>query len=338
MHRSHTEAARPDAAEFESSTEPFRRELLAHCYRLLGSLDDAEDLVQETYLRAWRYYGGFEGRSSVRVWLYRIATNACLRALKNRDRRPLPSGLGGPDEEADGRAVAADAGSAWLQPIPDALVTGGSDDPADVVAARAGLRLALIASLQYLPPKQRAVLILRDVLAFRAAEVAQLLDTTTTAVKSALQRARARLEEVVPVADQVTEPTDAQARALLGQYVAAFENADPEALRQLLRRDATLELPPSPAWFAGPRAAEHAVAGLGAPGDWQMVETAANGQPAAAVYRRGPDGRYHGYGVVVLTVTVTGISRITVFADPGLLKWFGLAAVRPAAPPFAGAR
>jgi RNA polymerase sigma-70 factor (ECF subfamily) len=328
---SHSGGVVPDTAEFVSNTEPYRRELLAHCYRLLGSVDDAEDLVQETYLRAWRFYGGFEGRSSVRVWLYRIATNTCLRALKNKDRRPLPSGLGGPGEDAQVSSAAASPEVGWLQPIPDAMVSPESDDPAAIVASRASLRLALIASLQYLPPRQRAVLILRDVLAFQATEVAHMLGTTTTAVKSSLQRARARLDEVAPAADQVTEPTEPEARELLGQYITAFQNADPVALQGLLRRDATLELPPSPTWFTGEKAAEHAVAGLGSPADWLMIETTANGQPAAAAYFRGDDGVHRAYGVVVLTTTSTQIARLTVFADPGLVETFGFPAVHPAA-------
>jgi len=314
----------PDSAEFSSATEPFRRELLAHCYRMLGSVDEAEDLVQETYLRAWRAYGGFEGRSSVRTWLYQIATNACLTATARRAGRPLPSGLGAP-----GGDPGAAAEVAWLQPIPDALVTPESADPAAIAVARESLRLALIASLQHLPPRQRAVLILREVLAFPAAEVAAMLGTTTTAVKSMLQRARARLEEAAPSPDQVAEPTEPQARALLGEYIAAFENADAAALEKLLRRDATLELPPSAAWFSGGEAIATAVAGLGSPGDWRMIATAANGQPAAAAYLRGADGAYRAYGIVVLTVTARSIARLVVFGDPRLFGAFGLPPVHP---------
>jgi RNA polymerase sigma-70 factor, ECF subfamily len=315
-----------DSAEFARLTEPFRRELLAHCYRMLGSVDEAEDLVQETYLRAWRSYGGFEGRPSVRTWLYQIATNACLTAVQRRARRPLPSGLGGP-----GGDPSAPAGEvAWLQPIPDALVTPESDDPAAVVVSRESLRLALIASLQYLPPRQRAVLILREVLDFPAAQVAGMLGMTTTAVKSALQRARTRLQQASPAAGQVAEPTAPEARALLEGYIAAFENCDAAALERLLRRDAMLELPPSPAWFAGGEAIAHARAGLGSPGDWRMIPTAANGQPAAAAYLRGADGVYRAYAIVVLTVSTAGIARLVVFGDTGLFPAFGFAPVLPA--------
>src|ERR1700751_5276048 len=178
---------------------------------MLGSIHDAEDLVQETYLRAGRSYGGFEGRSSVRTWLYQIATNRCLTELAKHRRRMLPSGLH--DPELDPGAYPEEAGTEgdWLQPAPDALVAPDSADPAAIVAAREGLRLALIASLQYLPPRQRAVLVLRDVLAFPATEVAVMLGTTTVSVKSALQRARTRLKELAPAADQIAEPTESQA-------------------------------------------------------------------------------------------------------------------------------
>jgi RNA polymerase sigma-70 factor (ECF subfamily) len=314
--------------DFADLTEPFRRELLAHCYRMLGSIDDAEDMVQETYLRAWRSYGGFEGRSSLRTWLYQIATNACLTAREQRARRALPSGLGaaGLAGGAGGPGEDRDAGSelAWLQPIPDALVTGEADDPAVIAARRDSLRLALIASFQYLPPRQRAVLLLREVLAFPADDVARMLGTSTVAVKSALQRARARLSDVAPAGRQIAEPPEPAARALLEAYIAAFETADAAALERLLRRDAVLELPPSSVWYAGGQAIATAVAGLGSPGEWRMVPTAANGQPAAAAYRRAADGSYRAYGIVVLTASATGIARIVVFGDPGLFGRFGL--------------
>jgi RNA polymerase sigma-70 factor, ECF subfamily len=309
--------------EFADLTEPFRRELLAHCYRMLGSVDDAEDVVQETYLRAWRSYGGFEGRSSLRTWLYQIATNACLTARAHRARRALPSGLGGAGG-AGGPGEDRPAELEWLQPMPDALVTAEADDPAVIAATRDSLRLALIASFQYLPPRQRAVLLLREVLAFPADDVARMLGTSTVAVKSALQRARARLSDVAPADRQIAEPSEPAARALLKAYIAAFETADAAALERLLRRDAMLELPPSSAWFAGGEAIATAVAGLGYPGEWRMVPTAANGQPAAAAYRRGADGTYRAYGIVVLTVSTTGIARIVVFGDPGLFGRFGL--------------
>ena len=323
------------SADFTRSTEPFRRELLAHCYRLLGSADEAEDLVQETYLRAWRGYAAFEGRSSLRTWLYTIASHACLTALESRSRRPLPSGLGAPAADASASSHAADGQgpASWLQPIPDALVIGGPADPAAVAVTRESLRLALVASFQYLPPRQRAVLLLRDVLAFPAAEVAAMLDLSVPAVKSLLQRARARLQQVSPAADQVVEPTEAQARRLLAGYMKAFETSDATALAELLRQDATLELPPSAVWFAGDAAKAGAVAGLFSPGDWRMAPTQANGQPAAAVWLRGPDGGHHPYGLAVLTVSTSGIAGIVAIADPALVARFGFGPEPPAHSP-----
>jgi RNA polymerase sigma-70 factor, ECF subfamily len=323
----------PDSARFVRDTEPFRRELLAHCYRMLGSIQDAEDLVQETYLRAWRFYGGFEGRSSVRTWLYQIATNACLTELGRHSRRILPSGLY--DPEPDPGAYPEEAGTEvnWLQPAPDAMVTPDSADPAVIVAAREGLRLALIASLQYLPPRQRAILVLRDVLAFPAAEVAVMLGTTTVSVKSALQRARARLRELALAADQVTEPTAPRARALLDQYIAAFENADAAALERLLTEDVTLEATPLRTWFAGRTTCVPFLRDqlLGSPGDWRMLATSANGQPAAAAYTRDQHGDYQPYGICVLTVAGAGIRRISSFGDPGLVAVFGFRSDMPPA-------
>ena len=315
----------PDSAGFAQETEPFRRELLAHCYRMLGSIQDAEDLVQETYLRAWRSYGQFEGRSSVRTWLYQIATNRCLTELAKHGRRMLPSGLCDPEPDPGAYSGEAVTEVNWLQPAPDAMVTLDSADPAAIVAAREGLRLALIASLQYLPPRQRAVLVLRDVLAFPATEVAIMLDTTTASVKSVLQRARARLKELAPAADQITEPTAPRARALLDQYIAAFENADAAALERLLLKDATIEATPLRTWFAGRETCMSFLRShvLGSPGDWRMLATSANGQPAAVAYTRDQYGNYQPYGICVLTVTDAGIRRISSFGDPRLVTMFG---------------
>lgn len=323
----------PDADEFARRTEPFRRELLAHCYRMFGSVDEAEDLVQETYLRAWRSYDRFEGRSSLRVWLYRIATNTCLTALEQRGRRALPSGLGGPADDTDATAGSAEPDVPWLQPIPDTMVTPESADPATIVAAREGLRLALIAALQYLPPRQRAVLILREVLDFPAAEVAAMLDTTTAAVKSALQRARAGIDEVAPAREEVIEPTEPHARTLLNQYVVGFENADIAALEQALRADAAIEMVGTRTWFAGRvTCLRYLTQVIGSPGDWRMMPTIANGQPAAAAYHRDGDGIHRAFGLGVLTMTATGIARIDVFGGgPDLIATFGLPPIHPAA-------
>jgi RNA polymerase sigma-70 factor (TIGR02960 family) len=302
--------------DFAAQTEPFRPELLAHCYRLLGSLHDAEDLVQETYLRAWRAFGGFEGRSSVRRWLYKIATSACLTALETRARRPLPSGLGAPADDHRVAVAAAEPSVPWLQPIPDARL-----DPAAVVAGRAGVRLAFVAALQLLPARQRAVLTLRDVLGFRTAEVAELLGTTPAAVDSALRRARGRLAEAGPVEADLAEP--AGPTGLLDRYVDAFVRADPATLVTLLRADVELEMPPIPTWFTGRDAVlgflRHRVL---RPGTWQLVPTRANGQPALLEYERTGDGRFAAHGVQVLTVPGTRIARITAFNDPSLVPAF----------------
>lgn len=315
-----------DRDEFVGRAESLRGELLAHCYQLLGSVHDAEDAVQDTYLRAWRSYGGFEGRSSMRVWLYRIATNRCMTALEQRGRRPLPSGLDGPSEDPYPPPAQGPADVAWLQPIPDARLDQASADPATIVAARDGLRLAFVAALQHLPARQRVVLILRDVLAWRTAEVAEFLGTTVVAVKSALQRARARIEQVAPTEDAVVEPSGADVRELLDQYMRAFENADVAALMTLLRDDAEFEMPPLQTWFAGRDVVGPFLASrvLGSPGTWRMVPARANGQPAFAAYHRGRDGVYHAHAIQVLTVTGSGIARIVAFLDPGLFASFGL--------------
>ncbi len=313
-----TAKAEPVSEEFARLTDPFRPELLAHCYRMLGSVHDAEDQVQETLLRAWRSFDQFEGRASLRTWLYRIATNACLRAIETRRRRPLPSGLGLPGENPEGPMATARPEVPWLEPIPDALVHPEFADPASVTTSRAGIRLAFIAALQYLPARQRAVLILRDVLGWHAAEVADLLGTTTTATNSALQRARAQLQQVAPSEDEIREPSDPDDLAMLNRYAVAFENADMAALTELLRDDAVLEMPPLPAWFAGREPIEFA-----------MVPTAANGQPALGAYRRGPDGLFRANAIEVLTLTGSRIARITVFLDPTLFPAFALPPALP---------
>jgi RNA polymerase sigma-70 factor, ECF subfamily len=311
--------------DFARLTDAFRPELLAYCYRMLGSVHDAEDQVQETLMRAWRSYDDFEGRASLRTWLYRIATNACLRALETRGRRPLPSGLAGPEERAGTHPGAEAPEVPWLQPIPDALFTSESDDPADAVTSHASMRLALVAALQYLPPRQRAILLLRDVLGWRAAEVADLLGTTTAAVNSVLQRARAQLEDVSPTEDAVSEPTDPDQRALLDRYARAFENADVTALMALLRADATFEMPPQPIWFSGRISVVEFLATtvLREPGLFRMIPTLANGQPALVGYGRGADGRYHAHAVQVLATDGAWITSVVSFNDPTLVATFG---------------
>jgi RNA polymerase sigma-70 factor (ECF subfamily) len=297
-------------------------ELVGYCYRMLGSVDEAEDVVQETYLRAWRSYGGFEGRSSVRSWLYRIATNACFTALEQRGRRALPSGLGDPSDDPGVTLTRLDV--PWLQPIPDERING--TDPASVVTARARLRLAYVAAMQRLPARQRAVLILRDVLAWRASEVAELLNVSPVAVKSMLQRAREQLRRVAPDEDELAEPTDRQVRMRVDQFMAAFEDANVDALIGLLRADVGLEMPPYATWFSGRSAvvrflAERVVRG---PGGLQAIAVRANGQPAIAMYARDAACVYRAHALFVLTVTATGIARIVVFLDPRLFVAFEL--------------
>src|SRR5690242_18270940 len=312
--------------DFTSNTGRFRGELLAHCYRMLGSAEEAEDLVQETYLRAWRSYDRFEGRSSVRTWLYRIATNVCLTAIERRGRRPLPSGLGAPAEDPREPVVSAPE-VPWLQPFPDALLAGERADPAAVTVSRAGIRLAFVAALQYLSARQRAMLILRDVLEWPAAEVADLLGTTTTAVNSGLRRARAQLAQALPTEDELAEPAEPDRRAVLDRFAAAFENADVSGLAELLREDVALEMPPLLTWFAGRADVTRFLAAtpvFAAPGQLRLVPVMANRQPAFAAYQREADGTYHAYAVTVPTVTATGIARVVTFFDPGLFGSFGL--------------
>ena len=311
--------------DFASLTGHFRGELLAHCYRMLGSAEEAEDLVQETYLRAWRSFDGFEGRSSVRTWLYRIATNVCLTAIERRGRRPLPSGLGGPAENADIPLVDAPE-VPWLQPFADALLTGEGDDPAAVTVSRAGIRLAFVAALQFLSARQRAVLILRDVLEWPAAEVADLLGTTTTAVNSALRRARAQLAQALPAEDELAEPTEPERRAVLDRFASAIENADASALAELLTADAVLEMPPVLSWFAGRQVVTRVTElhFFTAPGWLRSVRVMANGQPALAIYQLAPGGAHHAHALLVPTVTQAGIARIVSFVYPDLFGSFGL--------------
>jgi RNA polymerase sigma-70 factor (ECF subfamily) len=312
--------------DFAARTEPHRRELLAHCYRMLGSVHEAEDLVQETLVRAWKAWAGYDpARASVRTWLYRIATNACLTALEGRARRPLPSGLGGPAGDP-AAPLTPSFDIPWLQPFPDARL----DDPGLRLARRGTLRLALLAAMQTLPPKQRAVLILRDVLEFSAAEVAGFLDTTPAAVNSALQRARAGLGGLS--ADAVAEPDDTAVEAVLDRYVRAFERADVAGLVELLTDDVVMEMPPVPLWFRGPqdygRFLERLFALRGS--GWRMTRTAANGQPALAAYCRDDAGVPRLHTLQVFTVAGSRVAHNFVFADPAVLAAFDLPA-QPAA-------
>jgi len=318
-------------ADFVAQAEPYRRELLAHCYRMLGSLQEAEDLVQETYLRAWRSFDRFEGRSSIRVWLYNIATMASLTALDNRSRRPLPSDLSEPTTDYRADLARREPGALWLEPAPDSVFgRPWLDDPAAIVASHAGIRLAFIAALQHLPPRQRAVLIFRDVLGWQAAEVADVLETTTASVNSALQRARTHIEEAGLDEDAAIEPEDPRTRDLLDRYVRAFENADVDSLIELLRHDVEFEMPPIPMWLAG---REQVVAFLAERvlrrGYWRFVPVRANGQPAAALYERRDGGPLVAHGIQVLDIQGSQVARVVSFNDEALVPAFGLAPTHP---------
>jgi RNA polymerase sigma-70 factor (ECF subfamily) len=315
----------PVQEDFIERAAPYRSELLAHCYRLLGSVHEAEDLVQETYLRGWRAYASFEERAALRTWLYRIATRACLRALENRARRVMPAGLGEGSTDPDTPLDDGANGHSWMEPLPDRLT------PDVAVATRDTVRLAVATALQELPARQRAVLILRDVAQFSAAEVAELLSTTPAAVNSAMQRARAHLAEVAPSEDTVALPTDRRRLELIERYCAAFEHADLGALTELLRTDIALEMPPFTAWFRGREAVTRFLAtrAFGERGAVLMVAVRANGQAAAADYRRGADGVHHAHALHVLTEDASGaVAAITVFLDPELFAAFGLPATR----------
>ena len=308
--------------EFVRQADPYRRELLAHCYRMLGSVYDAEDLVQETYVRAWRSYDRFEGRSSMRTWLHRIATNACLNALESRSRRPLPIGLGTPSSDpAD--ALIEQREVPWLEPMPDSLV---SDDPAAVVTGRESIRLAVVAAMQFLPPRQRAVLILRDVLQWPAAEVGEMLDMTTASVNSALQRARAQLQQSTVSADEVSEPSESDQRELLDRFVAAFEAKDITALVDIFTKDAVWEMPPFAGWYQGAEDIARLIdtrCPAQGPGDMKLVATRANGQFAFGLYMRDGD-TYRPFNLPVLTLTPQGVSHVSSFFDLRLFATFGL--------------
>jgi RNA polymerase sigma-70 factor, ECF subfamily len=315
-----------DEDAFAQLVEPLRGELTAHCYRMLGSVQEAEDQVQETYLRAWRGFNGFENRSSIRTWMYRIATNVCLTALDGRQRRPMPTGLGQPSSDPYS-SLDARPEIGWLEPLPDAVVWAGqAADPADEVVDRESVRLAFVAALQHLTPAQRAVVILRDVLAWQASEVAQLLDMSVAAVNSSLQRARAQLHKMDPKAG--AEPiSDERAKELLADYVAAFENYDVERIVQLLAKDAVWEMPPYVGWYRGAEAigqliAQHCPAER--PGDQILLPVSANSQPAFALYMKQPDGSYAAFQLQVLTLGDTGVSHVATFFDTSLFARFGL--------------
>jgi RNA polymerase sigma-70 factor (ECF subfamily) len=321
-------------SEFPQDADKYRRELLAHCYRMTGSVHDAEDLVQETYLRAWRAYHSFEGRSSVRTWLYRIATNVCLTALEGKDRRPMPTGLGQPGSTA-GDPLDRREEVPWLEPMPDALV-GTTEElgPEAAAETRESIRLAFVAALQHLPARQRAVLILRDVLRWKAAEVAEALETSTAAVNSALQRAHAQMEKVkAEGVDQDTpaEPTPEQ-KELLERYVQAFWEKDIDAIVSMLTQDAIWEMPPFAAWYTGPENIGRLI-DTQCPGgvhDMRMVPTRANGQFAYGLYMRNEDGTFRPFHLQVLTLDGARVKHVGAFFGDDHFRTFGLPDSLPA--------
>jgi RNA polymerase sigma-70 factor (ECF subfamily) len=321
----------PPVEGFPELSDAYRRELTAHCYRMTGSIHDAEDLVQETYIRAWRGYAAFEGRSSVRTWLYRIATNVCLTSLEGKDRRPLPTGLGAPSSDA-GDQLAQSAEVSWLEPAPDPLVGADASDPATIVAERDSIRLAFVAALQHLPARQRAVLILRDVLRWKASEVAEALETSEAAVNSALQRAHAQLAKADVTADTVEDDLDDHQRALLDRYVQAFWDKDISAIVSMLTRDAVWEMPPFTGWYTGAENIGRLIDSQcpGGVHDMPMLATSANGQPAFGLYMRQPDGTFTPFHLQVLSIRGGLVAHVAAFFEPSLFETFGLPASLPA--------
>ncbi|OBK71799.1 sigma-70 family RNA polymerase sigma factor [Mycobacterium sp. 1274761.0] len=322
-----SENSAADADEFLTEAQRYRRELLAHCYRMTGSIHDAEDLVQDTYLRAWKSYKGFQGKSSVRTWLYRIATNTSLTALEGKQRRPLPTGLGQPS--ADPAAELTRPEVSWLEPLPDT-----ADDPSDpsvIVGSRESVRLAFVAALQHLSPRQRAVLVLREVLQWKAAEVADAIGTSTAAVNSLLQRARAQLDAAGPSEnDTLDAPDSPETKDLLDRYIAAFEAYDIDKLVEMFTEEAVWEMPPFDGWYQSPAAIKalikkHCPAEKA--GDMRLLPTTANGQPAAGLYMRNKDtGVHEAFQFHVIDVTGQAVAHVVAFGDATLFEKFGLPA------------
>lgn len=316
-----------DGEAFRALTEPYRRELQVHCYRMLGSLQDAEDTLQDTLLAAWQGVGRFEGRASIRTWLYRIATNRCLNARRSASRRPAGEwnmpGVEPPEPTRLGHVV-------WLEPYPDSLLEGAIDVPLGPAARyeqTESISLAFVTALQALPPRQVAVLIVRDVLGFRASEVADMIDSTVESVNSALKRARTGLQSLRPPPDE-SEPAPApdspSEQALVAGFVRAYEAGDADALVALLTDDVFISMPPIPLEYQGRDVVARLFAGIfGSGRRVDLVPTRANGRPAFGAYLRTPTGTRHGTGLFVLTLTGNQISAFTRFDNSVLLR-FGL--------------
>jgi RNA polymerase sigma-70 factor, ECF subfamily len=323
-----------DASAFNSLIEPYRRELQVHCYRLLGSLQAAEDLVQETMLRAWQHFGTFKGQASLRGWLYRIATNACLDVLRTRPARTLPAAAS-PAMNPLTPIAPAPAEPTWLEPFPDHWLAESTDNPEARYSRRESVSFAFLTVLQVLPPRQRAILLLSDVLDWQASEVANLLSTSVSAVNSALHRARVTLaknyhpekrERILVSAD------DRATSELLARYVNAWETDDIDGLVALLKEDATMSMPPSPSWLWGREAIRTFLActafGFTVRSHWHLSATGANAQPAFVVYRADdPHGCYRAFELQVLTLEDSAVTRriaeVTTFTLPSLVTSFG---------------
>ncbi len=318
-------AGADDPEAFQRLAEPYRRELQLHCYRMLGSVQDAEDLVQETFLRAWRGFPAFQGHSSFRNWLYRIATNACLNALARRAvaRRVLPEALGPPSRHLPEGGPASEV--PWLEPYPDAALEGVPDvapGPEARYEMHEAVQLAFVAAIQHLPPRQRAVLLLRDVLGWSASETAELLDSSVASANSALQRARATLEQRLPAGQP--QPDDRQ-RALVERYVRTWEERDLDGFVALLREDVVLSMPPWPQWYVGRAAVRQVFAEVSRQARFRIVPTAANRQPALAMYARGSsEAEWESHAIQLLSFQGGAIAVLTTFRDPRLFSRFGL--------------
>jgi RNA polymerase sigma-70 factor (ECF subfamily) len=319
-----------DERTFGEQLEPHRRELHAHSYRMLGSVQDAEDAVQETLLRAWRGLDQFEGRSALRSWLYTIATNVCLRMIERRPARVLPIDYGPPADPHVSLSPPL-VESTWIEPYPDAEL-GLADvfaAPEARYEAREAVELAFIAALQHLPARQRAVLILREVLGFSGAEVAAALDTTPASVYSLLQRAHATLDERLP--DRSQQATlrllgDEELSGVVNRFVDAWSRGDVDTIAEMLTETASLAMPPTPTWLRGRGAIATFLRRTALDGtrSWRLLPTSANGQPAMVAYLRDPAGRYRPYGLTVLTLGEDGIAEINTFRDPSAAERFGL--------------
>jgi RNA polymerase sigma-70 factor (ECF subfamily) len=336
-------ARKGNAEQFSELTEPYRRELQVHCYRILGSLHEAEDMVQETMLKAWKRLDTYEGRASFRAWLYKIATNTCLDYLdRQRGQRFLPMDL--VDSSNPGQQIAPPPPEmSWLEPFPEEWLRDKSAaDPEVHYTDSESISLSFLTALQVLPPRQRAVLILRDVLDFSASETADVLEITVSSANSALHRARTTLAERYQRREldrSTTSSTDARVQSLLDQFVRAWEAADVEGLVALLKADAILAMPPSPSWYQGSESirmfaattvfADEGMFGGTSSGRWRLVPTRANARPAFAIYQRTEANDYQAFGIHVLEYEADRITQIISFIDPALPPRFGLPATLP---------